>query len=428
MARIVMKFGGTSVADLDRMRRVAAHVKRERDAGNAVVVCVSAMAGETNRLVALSEEAGAPEEGLNARNVEYDAIVASGEQVSAGLVALILQNQGVPARSWQGWQIKLHTDEAHGKARIAGIDENALGETADAGTVCVVAGFQGVTENGRIATLGRGGSDTTAVALAAALTAERCDIYTDVDGVYTTDPRIAKRAKRIDRLSFEEMLEMASLGAKVLQTRSVELAMAYNVPVRVLSSFQDPAVSGPNTVISDEDHSMEQNIVSAVTLSREESRISLLAVPDEPGRAADIFQMLADLDVNVDMITQSPARTTGANISFTLPLGDLDRTVAALSNRQSEIGFQEIVPDPNVVKASVIGVGMRSHAGVASVMFNTLAEKGINIHNISTSEIKISVLIDPEYAELAVRSLHAAYGLDAEGVNGPAVVAGAAVE
>ncbi|MEM6414054.1 MAG: aspartate kinase [Pseudomonadota bacterium] len=414
MARVVMKFGGTSVADLDRMRRVARHVKREREFGNQVVVTVSAMAGETNRLIEFCDQVGKPAEDLKVIDVERDAVVATGEQVSSGLLALILQNLGIPARSWHGWQIKVHTNDQHGKARISDIDTEALSQALDDGTVCVVAGFQGVTASDRVSTLGRGGSDTTAVALAAALGAERCDIYTDVDGVYTTDPRITKTAKRIDRLSFEEMLEMASLGAKVLQTRSVELAMAHNVHLRVLSSFQNPDEIGPNTVICDEDDKMEQNIVSAVTLSRDDCRISLLSVPDEPGRAAFIFQRMAELGVNIDMIIQSPARATGANISFTLPLSEMDQAETELSRLQDEIGYAEIISDRNVSKVSVIGVGMRSHAGVASLMFKALAEKGINIHNISTSEIKISVLIDAEYSELAVRALHTVYGLDGE--------------
>jgi len=412
MSRIVMKFGGTSVADLERIRNVARFVRREADAGAAVVVVVSAMAGETNRLVALCRETGALANGA-AGDVEYDAVVASGEQVTSGLLALVLQTLGYRARSWQGWQIPLETDAAHGRARIADIKAEAIGEAVDRGEIAVVAGFQGIAPGGRVATLGRGGSDTTAVALAAALKAERCDIYTDVDGVYTTDPRIDKLASRIDRISYEEMLEMASVGAKVLQTRSVELAMAYKVPLRVLSSFDPPEAPGPGTVICDEEEIVEKKIVSAITPSHDEAKISLLAVPDEPGRAARIFTLLADANINVDMIVQSPSRAPGgANISFTIPEADLDRTARLLADAKDNLGYSAIQCDRNVVKVSVIGVGMKSHAGVASMMFQTLADRGINIQNISTSEIKISVLIDSQYTELAVRALHQAYGLD----------------
>jgi len=416
MSRIVMKFGGTSVADLDRIARVAAFVKKEADKGTAVIVTVSAMAGETNRLVALCDEAGPPDPALDVRDVEYDAVVASGEQVTAGLLALTLQKMGYRARSWLGWQIPLRTDAAHGRARIAEIPSETLGDAVDGGEIGVVAGFQGISNESRVATLGRGGSDTTAVALAAALGAARCDIYTDVDGVYTTDPRINRQARRIAKISFEEMLEMASLGAKVLQTRSVELAAAYKVPVRVLSSFDDPEASGEGTLICDEDEIVEQLIVSAVTPSHDEAKISLLAVPDEPGRAALIFEILGEAGINVDMIVQSPSRTSGANISFTMNESDLTRAVDVLRAAQDRIGYGEIQPDSDVVKVSVIGLGMRSHTGVASTMFKTLAEKGINIQNISTSEIKISVLIEQDYAELAIRALHSAYGLDRSAV------------
>jgi len=412
MARVVLKFGGTSVADVERMRRVAAFVKCEADAGHSVVVTVSAMAGETNRLVALCDEAGPPDPALDLRNVEYDAIVASGEQVTSGLVALILQKMGYRARSWQGWQAPVRTDGAHGKARILEIPSEALGESIDNGEIAVIAGFQGIASDGRISTLGRGGSDTTAVAFAAALGAERCDIYTDVDGVYTTDPRISKQARKLDRVSYEEMLEMASLGAKVLQTRSVELAMAYKVPVRVLSSFEPPDAPRAGTLICDEDDIVEKHIVSAVTLSKDEAKISLLSVPDEPGRAALIFGLLAEAGINIDMIVQSPSRQAGANISFTMAESELARAVEALTLRKDDIGYVQMQSDRNVVKVSVIGVGMRSHTGVASTMFKALAEKGINIQNISTSEIKISVLIAADYGELAVRTLHQSYGLD----------------
>ena len=411
--RLVMKFGGTSVADIPRIRNVARFVRREIDAGHSVIVVVSAMAGETNRLVSLCAEAGPPAAALDVRGMEYDVVVATGEQVVSGLLALVLQNLGYRARSWQGWQIPLLTDDAHGKARIADFDATRLVEAADEGEIAVVSGFQGLAPDARIATLGRGGSDTTAVALAAAVRADRCDIYTDVDGVYTTDPRIHKPARRIDRISFEEMLEMASVGAKVLQTRSVELAMAYKVPVRVVSSFDSPDAPGPGTSIVDEDDIVEKRIVSGITLSRDEAGISLLQVPDEPGKAASIFVLLADANINVDMIVQSPSRQQGAaNISFTLPEGDLERARQLLLDAKAKVGFTDLQSERDIVKVSVVGVGMKSHAGVAATMFKALAGRGINIKNISTSEIKISVLIDAQFAELAVRALHTAYGLD----------------
>ncbi len=413
MARIVMKFGGTSVANLDRIRAVSAIVRREVDAGHSVAVVVSAMAGETNRLVGLCDEAGPPAPALDARYVEHDAIVATGEQITSGLLALVMQNLGYRARSWQGWQIPLKTNLAHGHARISSIEDESLGSAIDGGEVAIVAGFQGVGPGGRVATLGRGGSDTSAVALAAAINAERCDIYTDVDGVYTTDPRITKQARRIAKISYEEMLEMASVGAKVLQTRSVELAMAYRVPLRVLSSFDSPDAPGPGTLICDEDDIVEKNIVTAVTPDLNEASVTVLAVPDEPGRAAAIFTKLAEAGVNIDMIVQSASREAGfANTSFTTKENDLDRAVEALNAVKEKIGFKSLQSDRNVAKISVIGVGMKSHAGVASTMFQTLADKGINIQNISTSEIKISVLINSDAAEYAVRALHEAYGLD----------------
>jgi aspartate kinase len=413
MARIVMKFGGTSVANLDRVRSAAAFVRREVDAGHSVAVVVSAMAGETNRLVELCAEAGDPAPALDARGIEYDAIVSSGEQVTSGLLALVMQNLGYRARSWQGWQIPLRTDIAHSKARIRELEDSAIGEAIDNGEVAVVAGFQGIAPDGRISTLGRGGSDTSAVALAAALEAERCDIYTDVDGVYTTDPRLTKQARRISKISYEEMLEMASVGAKVLQTRSVELAMAYKVPLRVVSSFDPPDAPGPGTIICDEEDIVEQNIVSSVTPDMNEATVTILAVPDEPGRAAAIFTALADANINVDMIVQSASRETGfANISFTTKEDDVERAMELLKREQAKIGYKGLQADRRVAKVSVIGVGMKSHAGVAAKMFKTLAEKGINIHNISTSEIKISVLIDEDAAEYAVRALHDAYELD----------------
>ncbi len=412
--RIVMKFGGTSVADLERINRVADAVEAEVATGVGVAVTVSAMAGETNRLVDLVAKAGPAAPALDAEGLEYDAVVSTGEQVTSGLLALVLQSRGYRARSWQGWQIPLKTDRAHGRARIMDIDGERLGEAIDGGEIAVIAGFQGVADDERISTLGRGGSDTTAVAIAAALNAERCDIYTDVDGVYTTDPRITKNARRLEKISYEEMLELASMGAKVLQTRSVELAMAHRVRLRVLSSFIPPDGFNPGTIICDEDDIVEKSIVSGVAVARDEARISVLGVPDEPGRASEMFRLLADAGVNIDMIVQSPSRDgASANLSFTLPEGDLDRARELLVAKQGAIGFEAVNAEREVAKISVVGVGMKSHTGVASTMFGALAEKGINIHNISTSEIKISVLIDSAYAELAVRALHAAYGLDA---------------
>ena len=414
MSRLVMKFGGTSVADLDRIRRVGRLVHAEVQAGHKVAVVVSAMAGKTNELVAWTDGAGAAAGGLPASDDEYDAVVASGEQVTAGLLAMVLRNMGVPARSWMGWQIPIIADDAHGRARIDDIPPEKLGAALDGGEVAVIAGFQGVTRDGRIATLGRGGSDTSAVAVAAALNAERCDIYTDVDGVYTTDPRIEAKAKKLAKVSFEEMLEMASLGAKVLQTRSVELAMAYGVPVRVLSSFVEPGeATGQGTIVCDEEEIMEKRIVSGVAYSRDEAKISLFGLPDHPGVSSEIFGRLADANVNVDMIVQSHARTADtANMEFTVGKRDAARAVEIVTAAQAQIGFEHVTVDEEVSKVSVIGVGMRSHAGVAKTMFGALAEKGVNIQVISTSEIKISVLIDAAYTELAVRALHAAYGLD----------------
>jgi aspartate kinase len=414
-SRLVMKFGGTSVADLERIRRVARLVAAEVQAGHKVAVVVSAMAGKTNELVAWTDQAGAPGQGLPHSDDEYDVVVASGEQVTAGLLAMVLRNMGLPARSWLGWQIPIISDEAHGRARIDDVPAEALGERVDSGEVAVIAGFQGVTNDGRITTLGRGGSDTSAVAVAAALRAVRCDIYTDVDGVYTTDPRIEEKAKRLARVSFEEMLEMASLGAKVLQTRSVELAMAQRVPVRVLSSFVEPGEASPDTgtIVCDEEEIVEKRIVSGVAYSRDEAKITLLGLPDHPGVSSAIFSRLADGNVNVDMIVQSRSRDAKiANMDFTVSKRDAGRAVDIMRGAQGEIGFEDVSVDDNVSKVSVIGVGMRSHAGVAKTMFGALAEKGVNIQAISTSEIKISVLIDSAYTELAVRALHGAYGLD----------------
>lgn len=409
-----MKFGGTSVADLERIRRVGRLVAAEVAAGHQVAVVVSAMSGKTNELVAWTDGAGAAAHGLPASDDEYDTVVASGEQVTAGLLAMTLRNMGLPARSWLGWQIPIIADEAHGRARIEDIPPEKLAEALDSGEVAVIAGFQGVTRDGRIATLGRGGSDTSAVAIAAALKAERCDIYTDVDGVYTTDPRIESKARKLSKISFEEMLEMASLGAKVLQTRSVELAMAQNMPVRVLSSFVEPGEApGQGTIVCDEEEIVEKRIVSGVAYSRDEAKISVFGLPDHPGVSSEIFGRLADANVNVDMIVQSRARTRDmANMEFTVGKRDAARAIEIMQQAKSVIGFEDVAVNEDVAKVSVIGVGMRSHAGVAKTMFGALADKGVNIQVISTSEIKISVLIDAAYTELAVRALHAAYGLD----------------
>jgi aspartate kinase len=408
-----MKFGGTSVADLERIRRVARLVAAEA-ARRTVAVVVSAMAGKTNELVAWTDGAGAALGHLPSSDDEYDTVVASGEQVTAGLLAMVLRNMGVPARSWMGWQIPIYTDDAHGRARIDEIPSANLGAALDRGEVAVIAGFQGVTRNGRLATLGRGGSDTTAVAIAAAIAATGCDIYTDVDGVYTTDPRIEAKARRLARISYEEMLEMASLGAKVLHTRSVEMAMAHNVPLRVLSSFAEPGeTDGKGTIVCDEEEIMEKRIVSGVAFSRDEAKISLYGLPDHPGVSREIFGRLADANVNVDMIVQSHAHREGAaNMEFTVGKRDAARAVEVVKAAKEVVGFDEVRVDEDVAKVSVIGVGMRSHAGVAKTMFGALADKGVNIQVISTSEIKISVLIDAAYTELAVRALHAAYGLD----------------
>ncbi|MFO0285905.1 MAG: aspartate kinase [Brevundimonas sp.] len=414
MSRLVMKFGGTSVADLERIRRVGRLVAAEVAAGHRVAVVVSAMAGKTNELVAWTDAAGPAADGLPASDDEYDVVVASGEQVTAGLLAMTLRNMGLSARSWMGWQVPIIADDAHGRSRIDDIPPEKLSAALDGGEVAVIAGFQGVTTSGRIATLGRGGSDTSAVALAAAVRAERCDIYTDVDGVYTTDPRIEARARKLARISYEEMLEMASLGAKVLQTRSVELAMAQKVPVRVLSSFVEPGEApGQGTIVCDEEEIMEKRIVSGVAYSRDEAKISLFGLPDHPGVSSVIFGALADANVNVDMIVQSHARVADtANMEFTVGKRDAGRAVEIVRGLKGQIGFEDVQVNEDVAKVSVIGVGMRSHAGVAKTMFGALAEKGVNIQVISTSEIKISVLIDAAYTELAVRALHAAYGLD----------------
>jgi aspartate kinase len=409
-----MKFGGTSVADLERIRRVGRLVAAEVEAGKRVAVVVSAMAGKTNELVAWTDGAGAAAQGLDPSDDEYDAVVASGEQVTAGLLAMTLRNMGLRARSWMGWQVPIITDGAHGRARIEEIPPEKLMAAMDSGEIAVIAGFQGVDREGRIATLGRGGSDTSAVAIAAAVKADVCDIYTDVDGVYTTDPRIEAKARRLAKISYEEMLEMASLGAKVLQTRSVEMAMAHNVPVRVLSSFVEPGEApGQGTIVCDEEEIVEKRIVSGVAYSRDEAKISLFGLPDHPGVSSEIFGRLADANVNVDMIVQSHARTEGAaNMEFTVGKRDAARAVEIVRAAKEVIGFEDLAVDEDVAKVSVIGVGMRSHAGVAKTMFQALADKGVNIQVISTSEIKISVLIEAAYTELAVRALHSAYGLD----------------
>ena len=412
-----MKFGGTSMGDLERIRRAARIVAAEAAAGKQVAVVVSAMAGKTNELVAWTDGAGRPGQGVPLSDDEYDIVVASGEQVTAGLLALTLRNMGLNARSWMGWQIPILTDDAHGRARIEDVPGEVLGAALDAGEIAVVPGFQGVTRAGRITTLGRGGSDTSAVAVAAALECP-CDIYTDVDGVYTTDPRIESRARRLEKVSYEEMLEMASLGAKVLQTRSVELAMAKRVPVRVLSSFIEPDENGllpakSGTLICDEEEIVEKRIVSGVTMSRDEARITLLGLSDRVEAPADVFTRLAEANVNVDMIVQSQARSEGAvNLTFTTGRRDAQRAAELMRAAQHEIGFEELRVDEDVAKVSVVGVGMRSHAGVAQTMFRALADKGVKFQAISTSEIKISVLIDAAYAELAVRALHSAYGLE----------------
>lgn len=430
MALLVLKFGGTSVADIDRIRNVAAHVKREVNAGHAIAVVVSAMAGQTNQLVSWVDQAWGfrqrqQENGAEASaqydGREYDAVVSSGEQVTSGLLALVLQSLGIRARSWQGWQIPLHTDAAHRAARITGLDVDELKARMTDGEVAVIAGFQGVAPGNRISTLGRGGSDTSAVALAAALSADRCDIYTDVDGVYTTDPRVVPKAHRLDRISYEEMLEMASQGAKVLQTRSVELAMQRGVRVLVRSSFEPPDLGGKGTdaalelgtLVCHEDEIVEQNVVSGIAYARDEAKVTLLKVADKPGVAAQVFGPLADANINVDMIVQNVSEDGRyTDLTFTVQSADLDRALEVLRKAKDSIGYLDLRGSTDIAKVSAIGVGMRSHAGVAAQMFSALAEKGINIEAISTSEIKISVLIDAAYAELAVRTLHSLFGLD----------------
>jgi aspartate kinase len=415
MARIVMKFGGTSMAGIERIRNVAARVKREVERGNEVAVVVSAMAGETDRLVNFCREASPL---YDAR--EYDVVVASGEQVTSGLLAITLQAMGVKARSWLGWQLPIATSDAHASARISTIDAEKLAEAMRGGEVAVIPGFQGMSDEGRVTTLGRGGSDTSAVAVAAAMKADRCDIYTDVDGVYTTDPRIVPKARKLRHVTYEEMLELASVGAKVLQTRSVGLAMKEKVRVQVLSSFGDAPDGGdlPGTMIVDEDEiegiTMERQLITGIAHDKNEAKVTLTAVPDRPGAVASIFTPLADASINVDMIVQNVAHSSGStDVTFTVPQAELARALDVLEKSREAIGFQDLVHDTSVAKISVVGVGMRSHAGVAAAMFKALADRGINVLAITTSEIKVSVLIDADYTELAVRVLHTAYGLDA---------------
>ncbi|MEY4890636.1 MAG: hypothetical protein RIQ75_1766 [Pseudomonadota bacterium] len=415
MARIVMKFGGTSMAGTERIRNVAARVKHEVDAGNEVAVVVSAMAGETDRLINFCREAAPLHDPK-----EYDVVVAAGEQITSGLLAITLQAMGVKARSWLGWQLPIQTSDAHASARIEDIDTKGLIAAMTAGEVAVIPGFQGVTEDNRITTLGRGGSDTSAVAVAAAVKADRCDIYTDVDGVYTTDPRIVPRARKLAKVTYEEMLELASVGAKVLQTRSVGLAMKENVRVQVLSSFDAPT-DNPITgtlIVGDDDigeDEMERQLITGIAHDKNEAKVTLTSVPDRPGAVANIFGPLADANINVDMIIQNIAHDSGStDVTFTVPGAELARAIDTLEKGKDVIGFSNLMHDTKVAKISVVGVGMRSHAGVAATMFKALAQRGINVQAISTSEIKVSVLIDEDETELAVRVLHTAYGLDAE--------------
>ncbi|SFR97871.1 aspartate kinase [Sphingomonas jatrophae] len=414
MARIVMKFGGTSMAGIERIRNVARRVRREVEAGNEVAVVVSAMAGETDRLVQFCREASSLYDPR-----EYDVVVSSGEQVTSGLLAIALQAMGVRARSWLGWQMPIRTSDAHASARIGEIETAGLLAAMRDGEVAVIPGFQGVAPGERITTLGRGGSDTSAVAVAAAVGADRCDIYTDVDGVYTTDPRIVPKARKLARVTYEEMLELASVGAKVLQTRSVGLAMKEKVRVQVLSSFDDApdAATLPGTMIVGEDEveTMERQLITGIAHDKNEAKVTLTAVPDRPGAVATIFSPLADASINVDMIVQNVAHSTGStDVTFTVPQAELARALDVLEKQRPTIGYESLVHDTSVAKISVVGVGMRSHAGVAAAMFKALADRGINILAITTSEIKVSVLIHEDYTELAVRVLHTTYGLDAD--------------
>jgi aspartate kinase len=413
-----MKFGGTSMAGSERIRRVANIVRRQQAAGHEVAVVVSAMAGETDRLVGFCREADALYD-----PAEYDVVVASGEQVTAGLLAMTLQAMGCKARSWLGWQLPVRTDDAHAKARIGTIDSPELSASMAAGEIAVIPGFQGLTANNRITTLGRGGSDTSAVAVAAAIKADRCDIYTDVDGVYTTDPRIVAKARKLKNVTYEEMLELASVGSKVLQTRSVSLAMKEGVRVQVLSSFIDDDAPAADTlpgtmIVSDEELEgldMERQLITGIAADKNEAKVTLTRIADRPGAVATIFGPLAAAQINVDMIIQNIAKDKGeTDVTFTVPAADLARTQALIEERKDEIGYFRMIAEGKVAKISVVGVGMRSHAGVAATMFKALADRGINIQAISTSEIKVSVLIDEDESELAVRVLHTAYGLDAE--------------
>ena len=404
MAIIVQKFGGTSVADLDRIRSVARRVKAEIDKNNQVAVVVSAMAGTTNQLVEWARDIGPLHDAR-----EYDTIVASGEQITVGLLAIALQNIGIDARSWLGWQLPFRTNDVHSSARIEDIDVSVLKSRLAENQVAVVAGFQGITDTNRITTLGRGGSDTSAVALAAALDAERCDIYTDVDGVYTTDPRVVPKARKLDTITFEEMLEMASAGAKVLETRSVAMAMSHHVKLQVRSSF----VEEDGTLVIEEDDDMEKQKISGIAYSRDEAKVTLVGLPDRPGIAATVFGALADSHINVDMIVQSASPDDSrTDITFSVAALDADKAVQVLEQQKSDLAFDRVIADTNIAKISVIGTAMRSQPGIARTMFSVLAEKGINLHVISTSEIKISTLIDADYTELAVRSLHDSYGLE----------------
>ena len=405
MPKIVMKFGGTSVADLDRIRNVARLVKKQRDAGDEVAVVVSAMSGTTNHLVKLCND-------LNPLHdtAEYDAVVATGEQVTTGLLAIALQSLGTPARSWQGWQIPILSDDAHSKARVDSIDGQKLLAAMARGETPIIAGFQGVSADGRVTTLGRGGSDLSAVAIAAAIKADRCDIYTDVDGIYTTDPRVVPRAKKLEKISFEEMLELASVGAKVLQTRSVEMAMKHGVRIQVLSSFADK----PGSLVVGEDEIVEKLVVSGVAYSVDDAKVTLRRVADRPGVAAILFGRLAEAHVNVDMIVQNLGADGTTDMTFTVGRGDLAQARVALEDVRAALGYQEVLTDTAVAKISVVGIGMRSHAGVAARMFKALSERNINIQVISTSEIKVSVLVAAEYKELAVRALHTCFGLDGD--------------
>ena len=405
MARVVQKFGGTSLADIEYIRNAAQRAVAEVKAGNEVAVVVSAMGGMTDQLIDWVDEVSERDD-----SAEYDSVVSAGEQISSGLLALAIEKLGVPARSWTGWQVPVATDATHAKARIQQFDATKILQDLKSGTIPVLAGFQGVGPDGRVTTFGRGGSDTSAVALAAALDAERCDIFTDVEGVFTSDPRIVAKARKLDRITYEEMLELASQGAKVLQTRSVALAIKHRVRLQVLSSFSD----APGTLVVGEEEIVEQEIVSGIAYSRDEAKITLVKVPDRPGVAAAIFGPLAEADINVDMIVQNVSEDGSAtDLTFTVTRGDFDRALELIQGKKKELNYQALIPDPNVAKISVIGVGMRSHVGVAQRMFQTLAEKGINIQVISTSEIKMSVLIAEEYTELALRALHSAYGLDA---------------